>query len=668
MISDHKKEEIRDSADIVEVVSDYVKLKRSGSGFTGLCPFHNEKTPSFHVTPNLGIYKCFGCGAGGDVFNFVMEMEGVGFTEALRTLAERFNVDLPQEQPTEPDETYQIKEGIYHALKSAGMFFYKSLVETDEGQKALNYLKNRGFTSETIKKYGLGYAPGSGQSFLNWALKQGLDEAYLHEAGLVKMSQDGQRTYDTYRERVMFPIFNPSGKVIAFGGRILKKSDKAPKYINSPQTKVYNKSESLYGIQVAKNEIRKEKEAILVEGYTDVLALHQAGLRNAIATSGTALTAEQMRVLHRYGDTLLFIYDSDNAGQAAMLRGINIALEEGLGVRVLKLPEGDDPDSFVKQFGKEGFLSFKKEHAKDFVSHMVDAAILSGEWDDPVTQKRAISRILTSISSIPDAVSRDTYVQMLSRLSKVGDRALYEELGIISGQKNRQEKRREMRQKNQEQAQSQRQSPPQQEEAPPYWENEPVHNPPQIQKKPTIIACEKEAIRLMLQHGRPMVEYIAGDVGAINEQFYESEEMRMMHLNIIERYEKKEPISIKAYMDRGHPFPQIVGDVIMERYSVSEHGNKKRITPILKDSEPYKVARGNLKALKLLFLDRKRSEFQNMYRNADDSQKKEISEKLKEIILWYNKLQHQSADELFELSEKEKQALLEKEQNNNDRF
>lgn len=647
MISDHKKEEVKQASDIVEVIQDYVKLKRSGSGFMGLCPFHNEKSPSFHVTPSMGIYKCFGCGAGGDVFNFMMEMEGVGFTEAVRSLGERFGVDIPEDTPYEQDETYQIKEGIYHALKFAGKFYYECLMKTDQGETAREYLKKRGFTIDTIKKYGLGFAPNSGTAFLDAALKIGLNEAYLHEAGLLKMRQDGQSAYDAFRDRVMFPIFNPSGKVIAFGGRILKDNVKAPKYINSPQTKVYNKSETLYGIHVAKNEIRKEKEAILVEGYTDVLSLHQAGLRNAISTSGTSLTPDQMRVLHRYGETLLFIYDSDNAGQAAMLRGINIALEEGLGVRVLKLPESEDPDSFVKQFGKEGFLAYKKDEAKDFVRFMIETARSKGEWDDPVTKSHVITRILTSIATIPDAVSKDNYIQHLSSLSKIGDRALYEELGIIEGQKRKQEKQRNFRDKQIAQREEQN-IPPSGDPSPQPPAQGIAKKEPKRQEK--IPAYEKEVIRLMLLYGKPVVAYIGAQ---INVDHFEYEAMREFYEDMIQRFQNDEEISVDVYMDKGHPYPELVGEVIMERFSISELGNERRMTPVKRDGELYKTVRGALKALRIHFLSRIREICQQKYAQSDGEEKVELSSTLRDITQQYSVLKSRSPEDIFPKAEQE---------------
>src|SRR5690554_2821242 len=434
MISDEKKEEVRAAADIVEVVSDYVKLKRSGSGFTGLCPYHDEKTPSFHVTPKLGIFKCFGCGESGDVFKFVMDQDGVGFVEAILQLAERYGVFIPEEEREEPNESTQLREGMYHALKFAGVYYYRNLIENPEAEKAIKYLEKRGYNREVFKKYGLGFSPSGGEDLYKTAKNAGIDDQYLIEADLIKPSQRGGGFYDTFRGRLMFPIFSPTGKVIAFAGRVLG-NEKTAKYINSAQTPVYNKSEVVYGVNFARNEIRKHKEVILVEGYTDVITLMENGIGNVVASSGTALTAGQMKILHRYGERIVMIYDSDNAGQNAMKRGIDIALTEGMEVQLLELPEGQDPDSFVKQFGKESFLDLKSDESCDFVDFLIMKAEEEGRVENPVQLKKVITEIIEAIAHIPDEIQRQVYVQHLhqktQKFRRGTDRDLFIELERI---------------------------------------------------------------------------------------------------------------------------------------------------------------------------------------------------------------------------------------------
>lgn len=654
MISDEKKEEVRAAADIVDVVSDYVKLRRSGSGFTGLCPFHNEKTPSFNVTPRLGIYKCFGCGAGGDVFNFIMEMEGIGFTEAVKTLANRYGVFIPEEEDQEYDAKYHLTEGIYHALRYAGLYYYRNLIETDEAAAARDYLKKRGFTKETIKKYGLGYSPDNRTALYRAAMDSGLNEQYLHGAGLIKEGPNGEDVYDTFRGRLMFPIFNTSGKVIAFGGRVLGQA-KTAKYINSPQTQVYNKSEVLYGIQVAKNEIRKEDEVILVEGYTDVLSLHQAGVRNVVSTSGTALTSGQLRIMHRYSDNLLMIYDADSAGQNAMERGLNLALSEGLSVRLLQLPEGEDPDTFVKQFGGESFREFKKEHAEDFVTFLVNKAKKSGDWDSPIDKNKVITRIIQSIANIPDAMSRETFIQHLNQLAKVGDVALFEKLNKAIDERNREQKRERERLKRSREVNGKDNIPAKAEPANKVTAGNVHDGPPDLVdnqrdvKKESFSErnyplAEKEILRLMLEYGRSMVEYIGG---LCNEDHFEDDWLRSFFLDMIKSYHDDKEISIEMYMAREQPYPMMVSEIVMEPHGVSEKGVKRTGVVIRKDADPYKTAKGALKALKIHYLERMNRKLSEALKKAEGDEKVVLSQNIKELGQARKRLEVFSLDDLF---------------------
>ena len=644
MIPDEKKEEVRHAADIVEVVGDYVKLKRSGRSWKGLCPFHDENTPSFHVTPDLGIYKCFGCGESGDVYNFVMQMEGVGFVEAMRSLADRYGVSLPKEEDPEFDEEHHLREGIYHALRYAGVFFHRHLMETDEAEDARQYLAKRGYDRQIIKKYGLGYAPNQGDKLYQTAIDSGLNEEYLLEAGLAKPSQRGEGFYDTFRGRLMFPIFNPSGKVIAFAGRVLG-NEKTAKYINSPQTKVYNKSKVLYGVNFAKNDIRKSDEVILVEGYTDVISLQQKGIMNVAASSGTSLTPLQMKVLHRYGETITMIYDSDSAGQMAMKRGINIALEEGMDVKLLELPEGEDPDSFVRQFGKDSFLELKKEESEDFLTYMIHKAQDEGKLDDPAEKKKVISESLESIAHMPDQVSRETYVQHLNGLVKVGDRALFEELGKILKdleQERKRAKRREERQAERE-ARQQQQAPDHHTEA---FESQMQDAPPRKEpmapkKRPNY---EKELIRLLLVYGRDMIDYIGS---LCNDKMFEDNDLQNFYRDIIGKYKEEKEVSVEAYADREHPFPELVGEIVLEEHTVSERHHEKIGIQYKKDRNPYMTAKGALKALKIHHLDRLQIDLQKQYNEADEEERKKVMKTMKEVGRQRTLLQQSPLDELF---------------------
>ncbi len=639
MITDSKKEEVRDAADIVEVVSDYVKLKRSGSGFTGLCPYHNEKSPSFHVTPRLGIFKCFGCGESGDVFKFIMDQDGIGFTEAIKQLADRYGVFIPEEEQTqEQTEGHQLREGVYHALKFAGVYFYRNLIENPDADKAQAYLKKRGYNLETIKRFGLGYSPSGGDDLWKVALNAGIDEQYLVEADLVKPSQRGEGFYDTFRGRLMFPIFSPTNKVIGFAGRVLG-NEKTAKYINSAQTKVYNKSEVVYGVNFAKNEIRKNKEVILVEGYTDVITLNEHDITNVVASSGTALTPGQMKILHRYGDRIIMIYDADNAGQNAMKRGIDIALAEGMEVQLLELPDGEDPDSFVKQFGKESFLELKKEEGSDFVDFLIMKAEEEGRMENPVQQSKVITEILEAIANIKESIQRQVYVQHLhqrtQKYRRGTDRELFEELDRVLTEKRKEVERSKQRDRFRDERQQS--STFQNQEEPPIGEEFPVQEfpiqeeyrgfpqpqtakPQNARKKPHY---EKELIRLMISFGKEMVTYICS---LTNERLIEDEELRMFYNDIVKRYKEGLEFTMEHYSGRKDPFPRLVGDVLLEQYSASERHHEKIGLKYEKDKNPYRTAKSTIKTLELNFFKHKLEVLSEKYKTANADEKRKITE------------------------------------------
>lgn len=648
MISDAKKEEVRDAADIVEVISDYVKLKKSGSGFIGLCPYHNEKTPSFHVTPKMGIYKCFGCGESGDVFKFVMDQEGIGFNEAVRQLADRYGVFIPEEEVSpEESENFQLKEGIYHALKFAGVFFYRNLVENPEAEKAMNYLKKRGYNLEIIKRFGLGYSPAGGEELYRNAINAGIDERYLLEADLIKPSTRGRGYYDTFRGRLMFPIFSPTNKVIAFAGRVLG-NEKTAKYINSAQTKVYNKSEVVFGVNFAKNEIRRHKEVILVEGYTDVITLNQHGIKNVVAGSGTALTPGQIKILNRYGDRIVMIYDSDSAGQNAMKRGINIALAEGMEVQLLELPQGEDPDSFVKQFGSESFLDLKREEAKDFIDFLMLKAEEEGRLAKPAELTKVIHEILEAIAHIPEDLQRQVYVQHLhqrtQRFRRGSDRELFEELDRILAQR-RQEKIRERTRVQKRPPISD--APANIEEIPPV-QNEHIHHPQSespVQasaiKKPHY---EKELIRLMVTYGNDMIKYICS---LTNDRLFEDEELAMFYRDVVERYKNQEPVSIEVYSSMPDPFPRLLGDILLEQHTASERHAEKTGMRYVKDKDPYRTAKSTIKTLQLSFYRRKREELAEKFKTATQEEKKQIIAIQADIQAKITQRESMDADDFF---------------------
>jgi DNA primase len=423
MIGRKSIEEVLERARIEEVVQDFVSLKRRGSNLIGLCPFHHEKTPSFSVSPTRNIYKCFGCGKGGDSVKFVMEHEGYDFPEAIRYLAGKYGIQLEEtKQDAESIQAEQERETIYKVLDFAWKFFKNQLFQTEEGQLAgLRYFEERGFRTKTIEKFGLGYAPLSPDSLLAEAVKAGYTKDILQRAGLIS-----QADTDFFRQRVIFPIFNISERVIAFAGRQLIASKRGPKYINSPETEIYQKRKVLYGLSHAKKAIRDENNCYLVEGYTDVISLHQAGIENVVASSGTALTPDQIRLIRRYTSQITVLYDSDPAGIKAAMRGLDLILEEDMDVRIILLPKEEDPDSFVKKSGMAGFHAYAKENSKDFILFKTHL-LLEEAGNDPVRKSALIKDLVESLAHIPDSIKRATFLQECARLMKIEEHILVRE-------------------------------------------------------------------------------------------------------------------------------------------------------------------------------------------------------------------------------------------------
>ncbi|MBO9639003.1 MAG: DNA primase [Siphonobacter aquaeclarae] len=422
-------QQIQQAADIVDVINDYVTLKKRGANLIACCPFHNEKTPSFNVNPARGIFKCFGCGKAGDAVKFVMEIEGIGYPEALRHLAKKYAIEIRETELTPEEIQHQNeRESLYIALDYARKFYQEQLLETDEGQSiGLSYFRERGFNNPTIAKFELGYSPDSWDAFTKKALQQQFRLDVLEKAGLsIRRDLDDRpdgRVFDRFRARVIFPIHNLSGKVIAFGARTLKTDKNQPKYLNSPETEVYHKSNSLYGLYQAKNAIRGEEVAYLVEGYTDVISLHQAGIANVVASSGTSLTIEQIRLIGRFTQNITVLYDGDAAGIKASLRGLDLILEEGLNVKLCTFPEGEDPDSYVRKIGGEAFKAYVRQHAVDFIRFKAEV-LLQDAGDDPFRRAGVIREMVDSISRIPDAITRQVFFQQTARLMDLPEETL----------------------------------------------------------------------------------------------------------------------------------------------------------------------------------------------------------------------------------------------------
>lgn len=420
-------ERILDASEIVEVVSDFVTLKRRGVNYLGLCPFHNEKTPSFSVSPSRGIYKCFGCGKGGNPVNFIMEHESLTYPEALKWLAKKYNIEVVEKEET--DEEKQLKderESMLIVTGFAGKYFSRYLWSEEEGRAiGLSYFRERGLRDDSIKKFELGYCPEGKSKFTEAAQREGYRLEFLEKTGLTIMRDDWVR--DRFSGRVIFPIQNIAGNIIGFGGRILKDEKEAAKYLNSPESEIYHKSKIVYGIFQAKKEIARSDKCYLVEGYTDVLSMHQSGIENVVASSGTALTVEQIRLIRRFTQNITIIYDGDEAGIKASLRGIDLVLEEGMNVKVLLLPDGEDPDSFARKHNSSELLEFIGKNETDFIQFKTRLLLKTTE-NDPVARARLISDVIRSVAVIPDNITRSVYIRECSKLLSVDEAILYTEV------------------------------------------------------------------------------------------------------------------------------------------------------------------------------------------------------------------------------------------------
>jgi DNA primase len=424
MIPPKQVQDILDATRIEEVVGDFVTLRRRGTNLIGLCPFHGERSPSFNVNPARNIFKCFGCGKAGDAVTFLREHESLTYPEALRWLARKYNIEIQEVQRT-PEQVaeMQLADSLYIVNEFGVRHFQQQLFETDEGKSvALAYFRKRGLREETIRAFGLGYAPDERDLLLRQARATGHSVDLLRKVGLC--SQDGAR--DFFRARVMFAIHNLSGKVAAFAGRTMSADKAVPKYVNSPETEIYVKNKTLYGAFQAKKAIRQKDECLLVEGYMDVISLHQAGIENVVASSGTSLTEGQLQLIRRNTQNLKILYDGDPAGIKAALRGLDLALEQDLNVKICLLPDGHDPDSYVQEFGGEQFANYTTEHAKDFIFFKTDL-LLEETKGDPIKRAGLVKDIVSSIARIPDPIKRSVYLRECSSLLAVPEDVLYNE-------------------------------------------------------------------------------------------------------------------------------------------------------------------------------------------------------------------------------------------------
>ena len=407
--SDEFIDELKENVDIVDLISDYLELKKTGNRYKGLCPFHSEKTPSFFVNPDNNFYHCFGCGAGGDSINFVMEIENLTFIESVKMLAERSGMELP-DMSNQQRQVYKEREKIFSLNKLAARFYNYLLTDTNMGKEALEYLNKRGFNEEDIKRFNLGYAADEWQLLLNFLKKKDFSMHLIKKAGLISEGNNNSH-YDKFRNRVMFPIFNNRGEVIAFGGRILDSEDNyGPKYLNSPETQIFSKKKNLYGLHLAKDRIRKENSCIIMEGYTDVIQAHKNGFKNSIASLGTAFTEEQAKLIKRYAENAYIAYDADTAGNKATLRGLDILNNTGINVKVIELEEGSDPDQLLKNEGSDVFNELI-ENAVNLIDFKINMIVKDKNLSEPGIRKKVLRSIVELLSGVEDNLEREIYLE-----------------------------------------------------------------------------------------------------------------------------------------------------------------------------------------------------------------------------------------------------------------
>ncbi len=569
MIDRETIDRIFETADIVEVISDFVTLKKSGQNYKGLSPFTNEKTPSFFVSPAKGIYKDFSSGKGGNVVGFLMEHERLTYPEALRYLAKKYGIEIVEKEPS-PEEIQQKneRESLLILTAFAQKYFTGILQNTPEGQSiGMAYFRERGFREEVIRKFQLGYSPGQKDAFTKAALKEGYKTEYLEKTGLT-IQKDNYRS-DRFHGRIIFPIHGLTGSVAGFGGRIIRSDDRMAKYLNSPESEIYQKGRVLYGLYFAKSAIVKQDKCYLVEGYTDVLGLHQAGVENVVSSSGTALTTEQIRLIRRFTNNITIIYDGDEAGVKASLRGIDMILEEGLNIRVIPLPEGEDPDSWSKKMSATEFAEYIKGNEKDFISFKT-RLLLEESGRDPVRKAGLINDVIRSISVIPDTVTRSVYIKECAKMLDTEERILYSQVYRL-----RKKKAEERYSKITRQEEVRLQSTPL-----PSFIGE-VYSEEQ----------EKILVRFLLQYGNERLfeiqdehsglEYISVAEYIVNEILNDELEFRnLLYRKIFEEVnnllQKGEVIEIKHFVNHDDPdISRLAVDLLSSPYSLSKVHKRK---------------------------------------------------------------------------------------------
>lgn len=593
-IPPEKIEEIRSANDIVDVISQHVRLKKRGKNFVGLCPFHQEKTPSFTVSSEKQVYHCFGCARGGNVITFVMEFEKVSFTEAVRSLAEKAGITISF---TEVDQERQNEtEALYNVCRFAGLHFYSNLTKTDEGRTALEYFHQRGFSDETIRMFGLGYSLNSWDELVHRAKEEGLDRGDLLKAGLIRVREDGT-DYDYFRGRAMFPIFSTTGRVVGFGARKLRDDDPLGKYINSPETPIYNKSRVLYGLFHSKDAVRAQDNALMVEGYADLISLYQAGIQNVVASSGTALTEEQVQLISRYGKKLTLVYDADSAGSNATLRGMDIALAQDLDISIVELPEGEDPDSFIRKSGGKEFQKLL-DQGVSFIDFKARQFLRVGSFSTPEGKAQAVRSIVQSIAKMKDELKRNFYIKEVSTKYDIYESVLYRELEKWTGERSRGGSFGGPRSDG-----FQRSGPDA------IRGNAPSAS---TEKKRTPVA-ERDVLKLLLEHPTEMLDFIFSYITIAD---ITDPDIRKIIEFLLSRFDERGPGQVTEIIGEmtDPTLKSIVTDTVMNRYELSKQWESNEGE--IEVADPWMVARDAIVAMKKKILQSQVEENQRALKDA----------------------------------------------------
>jgi len=632
MIDQPTVERILDTAQIVDVVSDFVTLKKRGVNYVGLCPFHDDKSPSMYVSPAKGIFKCFACGKAGNAAGFVMEHEQMSWPDALRYLAKKYNIEIKEKELTDEErQTQTERESLFVVNQFARDFFQQQLQQSEEGRSiGLAYFRDRGFRDDIIEKFQLGYSPEKRDALANEALKKSYKKDYLIRTGLCFETED-HRLRDRFWGRVIFPFHTLSGKVVAFGGRVLSRETKgvAQKYVNSPESEIFTKGNNLYGLYFAKQAIMKKDRCFLVEGYTDVISMHQSGIENVVASSGTALTEAQIRLIHRFTNNITVLYDGDEAGIHAALRGTDLLLAEGMNVKVCLLPDGEDPDSFARKHNASEYQAFIEEHETDFIRFKTNL-LMKDAQHDPIKRAELIGSLMESIAVIPEAIVRDIYIKECAQMLQMDDKILVSEVAKRREKHADDEAKRKEREKNRQQdAPSSSESAPDDNFPPPVPEEWNIVEPKPTEQQTTgkdnrvFEAYERMLTQMIVRYGElimceddtedgrksvNVISYIAHEMAIDSLQFHHPIYQQILEEAI--RHQSEDGFKAEHFFTH-HNNPeinQISVNLISDRYQLSKYHFKNQtvvndedrlaeLVPILMTNFKYVVVSNKLKTL-----------------------------------------------------------------------